>query len=182
VSRIRATIVGLLLGALAGGCRSTYYDARFGPVTQEVRLATEDGQGQARALVSVRGVRRSQEGEPACAELRLRLENLGTRAFLLEQPSLELLCGDLLPFGPARVLSNEAPQVTPGTAGIYELRFPMPGGRSPDEVNFSGLNLRFTLDFEGERVTAGTPFERIWPYYGPPSMSFGMYYGYAYCD
>jgi hypothetical protein len=181
--RIRpATTAGLLLCALAGGCRSTYYDARFGPVTNEVRVATEDGQGQARVLISVRGVRRASDGEPPSAELRVRLENLGTRDFLLEQPSLELLCGDLLPFGPARVLSNAAPQVTPGTSGIYELRFPMPGGRSPDEVNFSGLNLRFTLDFAGERVTTGMQFERIWAYYGPPSMSFGMYYGCAYCD
>jgi hypothetical protein len=172
----------VLLCLLPSACRSAYYDARFGPVTNEVRLATTDGQGQARALVSVRGVRRAADGEPASSELRLRLENLGSLPFTLDLPSLELLCGDLLPFGRPRILSNDPPQVAPGAAAIYELRFPMPDGHDPDDVNFSGLNLRFTLDFGTERVTAGTQFERIWAYHAPPSTSFGFYYGYAYCD
>jgi len=174
-----ARLAGLLLGALFVGCRSTYYDARFGPPTNEVRVATANDQGQARTLISVRGVRRAADGEPATAELRMRLENLGTQAFVLEQSSLELLCGDFLQFGPPRVLSNDPSEIAPGAAGIYELRFPMPDGKTPDDINFTSLSLRFTLDFGGERVTTGMQFERLWPAYGPSyPVSFGFSYGY----
>ena len=118
----------------------------------------------------------------------MRLENLGRVPVRLEQPSLELLSGDFDPFGPAQIVSADPqlpPILGPGESANYELRFPMPGGRHPDSVNFAALNLRFTLDFDGERVTTGVQFLRAYrdgyPYHG--HVRFGFTYGYAaYCD
>lgn len=172
-------LIPLALLLFATGCHSTWYGAQFAPVANEVRVATDDARGQARALVSVRGVRRtdSKTGEAARVELYMRLENLGAVAFHIQQQSLELLSGELIPFASAAIHSEDPPRVEPGAAANLDLYFPMPPGREPDEVDFRALNLRFTIDFEGEVVTTGVQFERR--YYEPRSRfvfgSYGVY-------
>ena len=163
-----APVLWLLLGA----CQTTWYGARFSPVANEVVVDAEQQPGQARALMSVRGVRRAQSGEPAQVEMRMRLENTGDVPFHLQQGSLELLSGDLVPFGAARILSEDPPRVEPRGAAVLDLSFPVPAGRDPDEVDFGSLHLRFSLDFDGEVVTTRAQFERrSHPYYD---------YGYPY--
>ena len=180
--------LALSLALIGAGCHSTWYGVRFAPAANEVIVETDrasegSGLGRARVLLSVRGVRRadSDTGEPARVEIRARLENVGQAPFFLQQQSLELLSGDLLPFGAARITSDDPPRVEPDRAAILDLHFPMPDGKSPDDVHFDALHLRFALDFDGEVVTTGVQFERREPYADPyyrTRFSFGLGYGY----
>jgi hypothetical protein len=167
--------------ALSAGCASTYYSARFGPATSEAMVSPpQKPEAAARVLVSVIGVRKpdSKSGTPAEAELRMRMENLGRVPVRPEEHSLELLSGALEPFGTARIVSQDPPVVAPGAASTFDLFFPMPGRKSPEEVDLRSLNLRFTLDFDGQPVTTGINFERVVPVYDPywsePGVSIGV--------
>jgi len=170
------------------GCHSTWYGVRFAPAANEVIVESErahehEGRlARARVLLSVRGVRRADAdtGEPARVEIRARLENVGQVPFHLQQQSLELLSGDLLPFGAARISSDDPPRVEPDRAAVLDLLFPMPEGKRPDDVHFDALHLRFALDFDGEVVTTGVQFERreqyADPFYDRSRFSFGFGY------
>jgi hypothetical protein len=179
----------LPLSLIGAGCHSTWYGVRFAPAANEVIVRAErdherEGrQGRARVLLSVRGVRRADPdtGEPARVEVRARLENIGQVPFYLQQQSLELLSGDLLPFGAARITSDGPPRAEPDRAAVLDLHFPMPDGKSPDDVHFDALHLRFSLDFDGEVVTTGVQFERRDdPYHDRSRFSFGFGYGYLH--
>lgn len=166
--------------ALAAGCQSTYYGAQFLPATHEVPVIVPDvADAKARCLVSVRGVKRAdtKAGTPEQVEVRMRIENLGQVPCTLEQHSMQLLTGDLEPFGAAQVTSSDAPVIAPGATANYELYFPMPNGKKSDNVNFKSLNLRWTLDFDGKAMTNGVTFERMVyadPYYDQPRFSVGV--------
>lgn len=159
-----AALTIALVATLASGCASKYYDARFAPTTVEA-VANGAGGGQARSVVSVVGLRRKDGGTkaPPQAELRLRVENLGTVACTLEQHSLQLLTADLTPFGAAQLSGEAPPRVDVGGSANFELLFPLPAGREIDALDLRSLNLRWTIRFETDAVTNGATFERVLP-------------------
>jgi hypothetical protein len=164
----------------AAGCHSSpYYSAQFLPATNEIPVGVpEREEAKVRTLLSVRGVLRAdaKTGSPARVEVVMRIENLGRVPCTLEQHSMQLLTGDLEPFGAAQITSPDPPVIAPDATSNFVIYFPMPGGRDPDHVNFKSLNLRWTLVFDGQGVTTGATFERIYPAYGDPwsNVHFGV--------
>ena len=170
----------LLLFALASlpGCASKYYDARFAPTTTEAfaNSAAVPG-GQARSIVRIIGVRRrdTQSGAPVQVELRMRVENLGKLPCTLQQHSLQLLSGQLEPFGAAQLSSDDPPDVAPGASANFVVLFPLPEGRKGDDIDMISLNLRWAIAFDGEDVTIGVTFERMLPMnYDSTNFSVGI--------
>ncbi|MFN0007277.1 MAG: hypothetical protein ACKVXR_05165 [Planctomycetota bacterium] len=172
----------LLLGL--GSCTSSrFYDHRFQPAPLEVEVGTQAVAGsQVRTLVTVIGIQRAGEGQPASAIVRMRLENLGSAPARLETESMSLVSADLVVFGPARIVSADPAglpegEIAAGGDGAIDLMFPLPEGRKASEVDLSGLNLRFTLRFGEHGATAGATFRRVeWGYWDPgsPRLSIGV--------
>jgi hypothetical protein len=166
--------------ALAAGCHSTYYAVQFVPATNEVpAIVPARDDAKARSLVSIRGVKRADKksGAPEQVDIRMRIENLGQVPCTLEQHTLQLLSGDLEPFGAAQVNSSDPPVIAPGATSNFELYFPMPNGKKSDNVSFKSLNLRWTLDFDGQAMTNGATFERAAyrdPYWDEPHFQIGV--------
>ena len=150
-----------LVAALASCSTSPWYDDRFSPSPLEVQVSSSaDPAAQVRALVTVRGVSKGKDGGPDAVEVRMRLENLGTRKAVLDQQALSLVSGDLVEFGPPTVVP--APQtIAPQGAQMLDLIFPLPQGMRRQDLSLRGLNLRWTIDFEGRRVTTGASFQRV---------------------
>lgn len=163
----------LLLGLLVSGC-STYYEARFVPAPLEVRLdelAAPELAG--RALVTVHGVRRPSEGRAAQVDVSMRLENFGTLPFRLDAGSLQVTTADLVTLPAGALVPEVPPEVAPGASLDVQAAFPLPAGRSYRGLDFTGLNLRFTLrQGDRTRVISGS-FERL-------HSSYGYGYGYPY--
>jgi hypothetical protein len=168
--------------ALLAGCRSTWYDVRFVPAPLEVRVTAEgEPQAQARALLSVRGIRRAKDGQPAKVEMKLRVENMGASSVQLDPEHLELFAADLERFGEPRVFPPPEP-IPPGSDAVYEIAFPVPGGREIDDYDLRGLNLKWDLRF-GERVaTTSVIFERFAPPYEYPRTQVGLGLGFGFHD
>lgn len=180
----------LVLPFLLGACTSSrFYDHRFQPAPLEVEVRTQAVAGaQVRSLVTVIGIERAGEGHGARAIVRMRLENLGTAPAKLETESLSLVSADLQVFGPAQVVSVEPIEMMTGKDlgadenATFDLLFPLPEGRRTSEIDFSGLNLRFTLRFGEHAATAGATFRRVeWGYWDPgyPRVSIGVGYGWT---
>ena len=151
----------LLLAALAltAGC-STYYEHRFAPAPVEVELAVDgEPQSQARALVTVHGIRRPADGRGAVVEARLRLENLGADPVELVAETLVLLSADLQEMGSARIEPRPEP-IAQGGTGTYAIEFELPAGRTPQDYDLQGMNLKWEVDFGVRRVLTGITFER----------------------
>jgi hypothetical protein len=173
----------LLLGL--GSCTSPrFYDYRFQPAPLEVEVGSQSVAGsQVRTLVTVLGIQRAGEGQPASAIVRMRLENLGSAPAKLEIESSSLVSADLVVFGPARIVSADPAgmpeaEIPAGGDASVDLMFPLPEGRRASDVDLSGLNLRFTLRFGEYTATAGATFRRVeWGYWDPgyyPHVSIGV--------
>jgi hypothetical protein len=168
--------------ALLAGCRSTWYDVRFVPAPLEVRVTAEgEPQAQARALLSVRGIRRAKDGQPAKVEMKLRVENMGASDVQLDPASLELLAADLVPFGEPRVFPPPEP-IPPGSDAVYEIAFPVPGGRQVDDYDLRGLNLKWDLRFGDRAATTSVIFERFTTPYEYPRTQVGLGLGFGFHD
>jgi hypothetical protein len=175
----------LALGALAGCTSSPYYDVRFVPAPLELQLATQASpQSQARALLSIRGIAKPTDVEPGRAELRLRIENLGTTTLTVLFDTFQLVSADLESFGPARTSpATVDPRVRPGATATYDVHFPLPAGRDVTRFDLSGLNLGWSVDFDGTRLTTGATFERVvWAPYDDsyPDVNVGFGVGYVH--
>jgi len=160
--------------ALLVSCTSSWYGHRFVPAPIEVELSVEgEPTAQARALVSVRGIRRAvpKEQQPVQLEARMRIENLGESPVALEEEGLELVAADLQSFGRARVTPPPGAPIAPGDSVVYDIVFPLPAGKDLKEFDLRGLNLKWVVSFDGRRTTTGITFERFVPprdYYGDP--------------
>lgn len=177
------------LQLLAGCTTSRFYDLRFQPAPLEAEVATQAVAGaQVRALATVIGIERARKGHEARAVVRMRLENLGTAGAKLETGTLSLVSADLKAFGGATVEPVDGTakeEIGPGEHAVFELQFPLPDGRRTSEIDFSGLNLRFTLLFGEHRVTTGASFQRVdWRYWDPgsPRVHIGIGYGWTHVD
>ena len=121
-----------------------------------------------------------EEGRPARALVRLRLENIGEEELVLETASAQLLSADLVAFG-APILRGEGvapdPRVEAGGDASVELAFPLPAGA--DQLDLSTVNLRWTIRCGEEAVTIGATFER-WdrPYGAHARGTLGVRIGY----
>jgi len=168
--------------ALLAGCRSTYHDVRFVPAPLEVRVTAEgEPQAQARALLSVRGIRRAKDGQPAKVEMKLRVENLGASDVQLDADSLELYAADLERFGEPRV--NPPPEpIPPGSGVVYGIEFPVPAGRKIDDYDLRGLNLKWDLRFGERAATTSVIFQRFVPAYEYPRTQVGLGLGFGFHD
>lgn len=148
---------------LAASCSSSrYFGARYGPSPVETELSASAVQGaQARALATVLGIAKPADGAPAQVEIRVRLENLGAVAVDLDPASFSLLSADLETFGAPRLTPAGGASIAPGAAHSVDLAFPLPPGKTQDDYNWSGLNLKLAVSFAGTRVTASIPFSRV---------------------
>lgn len=153
---------------LAGACAltlsscATYYDARFEPAPLEVKIESEQTPGLlARALATVRGVRRPSSENPAAqVEVALRLENVGAAPFAVVPESFELVTADLQVLGPGQTSGAVDAPLAPGAAEQFELVFPLPAERSYRDFDFSGLIVRWSLRVGDATVTTSAKFER----------------------
>lgn len=174
----RSLLFALSLGLVAG-CTSTWHDARFVPSPLEVGVTAEgEPRAEARALLSVRGVRRavSAEQRPAEVELQLRLENIGDVPLTLDPAAFDLVTADLISFRAPSVEPSADSEIAPGAQQLWTLRFATPEGYAADDLDWSGLNLRFRVRFGERSVITGVTFDRLVlptpyyandPYWGP---------------
>ena len=170
-----------VLVACASACQSSrYYDAHYLPAPLEVEVASQTVPGsQVRALVSVLGIARADEkaGVSRQAEIRLRLENLGTVEARVAEDGFALVTADLQAFGAARIAPGTVLAVPAGETRSLDVAFDAPGG----DVDWSGLNLRFTLTFDGARVATGGTFARAaYPPIEPVHWHMGIGYGHRW--
>lgn len=174
----------LLLGLGLGSCTSPrFYDHRFQPAPNEAQFGTDAVAGsQVRSLVTVMGIERPKDDRGAQAVVRMRLENLGSGAAKVDLGSMSLVSADLAEFGPAQVAFVEPAQsasgeIAVGQHAVYDLVFPLPAGRKESQIDLSGLNLRFTVLFEGQAATASAHFQRVeWYRDSPYHVSIGVGY------
>ena len=110
----------------------------------------------------------------------MRLENMGSTPAQLLTDSFSLYSADLQLFGSAMVVPAQAPPIPSGGSATFDIAFPLPDGRSPDDLNLRGLNMRWTVMFGDRRVTTGASFTRTdWraPYDDYPRVHVGVGFG-----
>lgn len=151
---------------LAGACVS-YSDVRFAPPIQDAELR-DGSEVQARIAVAWRGVEEHDGGYELC--LRCRVDNPRAEPFAIAPAEFELVDAALAALGPAR--AQDLPvAVDPGREATFDLRFPLPAGRTPDDPDLSTLQLR--VSFDHARWHWSTSFQRLvrapypYPYYDP---------------
>lgn len=152
---LTAGLAAGLIASLLASCSSSPWRAyRYEPSPLETQIASDRvPQASVRALVSVVGIMRKTDE----VRVKLRLENLGARDAKLAESQSSLVSADLVPFGASSVTPSPA-AIPHGQAETYELTFAPPkDGLS--KVDLHGLNLRFTVDFDGTPVTAGATFQ-----------------------
>lgn len=113
---------------------------------------------------------------------RLRLHNNGPDAVTFDPHSMSLSTSDLVLF-PAAILSPASPvTIAPGDTAMISADFPFPDGKTPDQLDLSSLQLRWsvrtaignaeqTLNFQRH---IGRSYYSAAPYWDDP------YYGYGY--
>ena len=159
-----------LASATLAAC-STYYDEyRFGPSPSAATvLAPRTDEPAARVLATVAGIRRPAEGRPAEVEVRLRVENLGAHDVRLVGDDLVLVTGALTELPVERIEEGPDAFVAPHSAATIAAYFPLPPDADPDDYDLRGIDVRWTLELDGRRVTGSAGFERrvvVW-YHDP---------------
>jgi len=149
---------------LAGGC--SVYDSRyiFDPAPAEVassRAGTADEQ-PARTLVSILGVRRPDKESdlPAGVDVRLRVDNTSPYHVLFDPSTLSLFSAGLEKFPDPVRYPPDPVDIEPGGRAVVDACFPFPEGTTPQDMDLSGLSVRWTLMIDGQPVTSSTGFSR----------------------
>lgn len=198
------SVLAVLLLATLGACQSAWYPHRFGPAPLDISLDSERvTEARGRALVTVLGIRRadSSAGTPERVEVRMRLENTGARTLAVVPESFELVSAALESFQPPSFSGLPSAPLAQGESATFEVYFPLPEGSTADRMGLAGLNLKWLVDFEGERVGTGVTFERrvdpypyaywyydpfygpyYWPYYDPWCFHSHVTIGYGHED
>ncbi len=161
----RAAILGLSgMSAVLGGCSG--YDHRYvflpGPIDVEAAVPGVEGVEPARTLVSVVGVRKAdpKAGLPESVEVRLRVENTSPVDIRFDPASLQLVSAGLERFPDPIVQPMRGVTLAPGESAQVDAWFPFRADERPTEMDLSGLNLRWTIVIEGQRVTSSASFQR----------------------
>lgn len=169
--RARLVAAGLL-AALAGAASScaSHLSYHFAPNPLDVPVRPDDeGPLVARALVSVRGMRERElpggEGEAVVMRVRIRLENELAEPIRLVPEEMSLVDLDLTEFGEPWIEVDEAPpasfELSPGASEVYDVYFPLPGGRDADELALERLCLRWTVVDSRGPIYVTSSFQRI---------------------
>ena len=172
--------------AVSGGC--SVYDTRylFEPRPLDVQSSKPGAAGAepVRTLATVIGVRRrdSRSQIPASVEVRLRVDNTSPFPVSFDPGSLALFSAGLEQFPDAIARPHDPVELSPGGTAVVEAFFPLPDGRYPSDLDLSGLNLRWTLEVDGEPVTSSASFIRLpTPYYDRYDFRIGVgYHRYDY--
>jgi len=158
-----------------------WYDYGFSPSPNEIEVPSPgDSNADLRVLVTILGIARGADKQPDRVEVRMRMENMGATAAQLVPDSFSLYSADLQLFGPPIVVPSEPPPVPSGGSATFDIAFPLPDGRGPDDMNLRGLNMRWTVMFGDRRVTTGATFARTdWraPYDDYPRVHVGVGFG-----
>ncbi len=156
--------MSMMAAGLACGC--SVYDSRyiFDPAPADVASARPGAADQepARTLVSVVGVRRPDKKSqlPAGVEIRLRVDNTSPYQVLFDSSSLVLTSAGMDRF-PDPILHPADPvDLRPGDSAVIDACFPFPEGRTPQDMDLSGLGVRWTLVIDGQPVTSNAGFSR----------------------
>ncbi len=155
----------VLAAALVGGC--SVYDSRYafdpGPVDVPAARPGAPDAEPVRTLVTVLGVRRADDRSttPPGVDVRLRVDNTSPYPVTLDPAKLVLFSAGLERFAEAIVVPAGPIDLAPGGSGIIDASFPYPEAGTPDEMDLSGLNLRWTLVIDGESVTSSATFGRL---------------------
>lgn len=170
--------------ALVSACSTDrYYPVRYGPAPMETPVSSQGVPGsQVRALVTVIGIAREdkEKKSPAHADLRIRLENLGSVDAKLLNQGFSLVSADLVAFGPGELVApaTDADVLVPAAGSqTVDVMFPGPPHRDIESIDWSGLNLKFVLQFGDAKVPIGMTFSRV-AYVPPTEMHFTV--GVAY--
>src|SRR6185437_10043822 len=129
MARLTWFVSAPLLLAMIGGC-STYvsrYDFAPRPAFAEIRSNFPDQPATpVMAVASVIGVRRasSDENLPASVEVRLRVDNNGTKPVTFDPQSMELIDGQLLKFPPPLVRPSQPVVLNPKLSEVVTAYFP----------------------------------------------------------
>lgn len=177
-TKLRQLGVALLALFVSSCASSRWYDARYLPAPLEVEVASQAVPGsQVRALVSVLGIAKpeAEAGKPKRAEVRLRFENLGTTEARVAEDGFALVSANLIAFGRAEIAPGTDLVVPAGSTRSLDVSFTAP----EKDADWSGLNLRFTLTFDGVRVATGGTFSRaVYAPVEPVHWHMGIGYGY----
>ena len=155
----------VLAVAVVGGC--SVYDSRFAFDPSPVDVpASRPGSLDAepvRTLVTVLGVRRADDRSvlPAGVEVRLRVDNTSPYDVMFDPATLVLFSAGLERFADPIAIPAEPMNLAPGGSGMIDACFPFPETGTPDDMNLSGLNIRWTLVIDGEAVTSSATFLRL---------------------
>lgn len=172
----------VLLAAWVGGCRtSKWYDYSFTPSPQEARLSDERvPDSQARALVTLAGIRKASKGNPARVEVLMRMQNLGAVPVVLRRKGLELVSADLVAFPPADIVLTEVFELQPQESIVYVFGFELPQKKKPKDFNFEGAVFSWEVDFGAGPVATSINFQRLPAYDTFYHTHTGPGWGYGY--
>jgi hypothetical protein len=170
----------VLAALAASACQSSRdYRLDYTPAPLEVEVGSSAVTGsQVRALATITRVRKQDGDRPAEVQVRMRLENLGSVAGTLVADGFALVSADLVPFGPPSIRPPGDVQLAVGVPTTVDVAFPFPADKEYKHIDWSGLNLRFVVAFEGTRVTTGATFSRVIYYPVEGSSSFSVGFGY----
>jgi hypothetical protein len=176
----RLLVLPALLSCAA--CVGPWYDYSFAPAPQEARVVDDALPGsQARTLITIAGIRRPVDHEPARVEAGIRIDNLGTTPVRLVPESVELATADLSAFLPTSIQPAAALELAPGEARTFAIAFDLPPGAEPKDYAFDGIALKFGLDFgRGAAVETSMSFERAYLYPDSPRVHTSIGVGYVF--
>lgn len=155
----------VLVATVVGGC--SVYDSRFafdpGPIDVPVSRPGSPETEPVRTLVTVLGVRRADENSsmPPGVEIRLRVDNTSPYQVTLDPAMLVLFSAGLERFADPIVLPAEPIDLAPGGSAMIDANFPFPDSGTPQDMDLSGLNVRWTLVIDGESVSSSATFQRL---------------------
>lgn len=109
--------------------------------------------------------------------MQLRLENVGLVPLALDAAGFDLVTADLISFRAPAIEPAPELEVAPGGQQLWTLRFATPEGLTVEQLDWSGLNLRFRVRFGERAVLTGVTFDRALP---PPVYYYDPYWGPYY--
>lgn len=180
-----------VLVVLLSGCSTYLSYHQYTPQPGEINFDAnqEDAQHDARAIVSVLGVRRSVEGMPKhrAVDLKLRIENLSQSPITFD-PGRMVLLSSLLNVLPGPHDAPKPAVIPPGGELTQQLTFLFPTDTLGSN-DLEGFNLRLTLEIDSRRITRSISFTREYnsrddryyyqPYYFHEHYDF-LYHRYRY--
>jgi hypothetical protein len=176
---------GLVLLAGQSACSTYYSHYDYTPRPHETQLHARPEIGDqpsaydpllARVLTTVIGVQRASEttGHLARVHVRVLVENLTEEPMTFKTDECQLTTADLQSLTPVAEPAPN-PVIPPGAKGEVNLYYPLHG--SPDDINLSGLNLKWVVTLIGNEVVASSSFGRIEYYDGYYDDGWGWGFG-----